>query len=123
MAKLRIYKDINNLVYNVTLELKAEEISEGDKLLMQKFGEPEIDLGGTFLANTANEYTLPSNLIRIKSDLPITIRFDSRDEQFETNTVTKVDAFISATTTKFNSAFTTLRNNGDGYTGEQIVNI
>ena len=123
MAKLRIFKSIENQVYKVRFENDAASLSEGDKELMAKFGEPEINMGGVFLDGTQNEYTLPDNYVRVRSDLPLTVSFDSRDADFTDNTITKVDAFVSDITGRFNTAFTTLRANSDAFTAEVVENI
>ena len=123
MAKLRTFKSIENDIYVVRFEHDLTALSNSDKELMQKFGEPEIDLGGTFLASTANEYTLPTEYVKVRSDFPIRKEFDSRSAPFDTNTLTKVNAYKDEIQTRFTSAFTTLRANSDTFTGEEIDNV
>jgi hypothetical protein len=73
--KIRTFNKIDNDVFQVIKH--TEDFSEGDMDLMIKFGEPEIDLGGTFTANP--DFTLPNNLAKLKSESPFTQNFDSRD--------------------------------------------
>jgi hypothetical protein len=54
-AQLKIKRAINNDVWNITFSLDTEKLSESDKELMRKFGEPEINVGGIFLAPTPGE--------------------------------------------------------------------
>jgi len=120
MAKLRTHKSIENEIYVVIFENDLTALSNADKELMQKFGEPEIDLGGTFLAGGANEFSLPAELVKVRSDFPIRKEFDSRSAPFNTNTLTKVNGYKDEIQTRFASAFTTLRSKTDGFTGEEI---
>ena len=87
MALLRVFQEIDNDIWKLTFVNDPEYLSEGDKKLMSQFGEPEIDLGGTFLAETANEFTLPTKKAKVRSDFPYTSSFDSRDADFEENPV------------------------------------
>ena len=121
--KIRTFNSINNDVYTVVFDQDRTAISQSDKDLITKYGEPLIDVGGTFLAATGNEYTLPSQFIRIVSDLPFTQTFDSTTAPFNTATVTKVTQFVTDTLTKIEDAVTTLRANTDTFSGETVTNI
>lgn len=120
--KLRVYQTIENDVYVVTIVNDPAAISNQDKDAMAKFGEPEIDIGGSF-GNSPNTYTLPSKLVKIRSDFPIRQEFDSRQTPFDTNTVTKVNSFRDAVVSRFSSAVSTLRGLSDTYTNESVYNI
>ena len=123
MANLRIYKSIENEVYQVQFVQDKPALSEADKALIEKFGEPTINIGGTFLASTENAYTLPDTYIRIVSDLPYMQELDSKAAPFNTATLTKVNQFVTDSITKFTDAFTTLRANSDTWSGEQLNTI
>lgn len=123
MALLRVFQDIDNEVWNLTFVNDQTYLSDGDKKAMRQFGEPEIDMGGTFLADTANEFSLPTKKAKIRSDFPYTASFDSRDSDFETNTVTKVEGYRDAIVTRFTTALTDLREMEDTFTGEKTYNI
>lgn len=123
MAKIRINKSISNNVYFVHIENDPTALSEGDKEKIHKFGEPEINLGGTFLEGTENEFTLPDKFVRICSEFPQTIRFDSRDERFQANITEKIDAYIAAILTAFREAFASLRSREDTFSSELVENI
>ena len=122
-ALLRIKRYIDNDIWNLTFTLAVDKLPESDKELMRKFGEPEINIGGTFLADTANAYTLPDKYVKVRSDLPYTQQFDSKTAEFGTNTQVKVLAFQDDFVAKYSAAFTALRESVDTFTGEFIENI
>lgn len=121
--KIRTFNSINNDIYTVVFDQDRAAISQSDKDLIKKYGEPEINVGGTFLAGTGNEYVLPDQFIRIVSDMPFTQNFDSTTGTFATATVTKVTQFVTDTLTKIEDAVTTLRANTDTFSGETVTNI
>lgn len=123
MAKLRTFKEIQNSVYVLQFVHDIEALSNSDKELMQKFGEPEINLGGTFLESTANEYILPDEYVKIRSGFPVRKEFDSRSSPFDTNTLIKVNAYKDEIQLRFSTAFTDLRANTDTFTSEEIDNV
>lgn len=122
MAKLRVFKTIENDVYIMRFENDPVALSQQDKMLMQRFGEPTINVGGTF-GTTPNDFTFPDEYVRIRSDFPYTRTFDSKGTPFDTNILVKTASYETAITTAFTDAFTTLRANNDAYTGEVITNV
>ena len=123
-AILKINRQIVNDVWSITFTLDIAKLPESDKQAMQKFGEPEINAGGVFLADTANEYTLPDKYIRIRTDLPFTQAFDAKSAPFDTNTQIKAEAYQAAFVAAYSAAFTNLREEAaDTFTGEAIENI
>ena len=126
MAKLRIFSYLQNDVYTLRFENDATAISEEDKQLMNDFGEPEINIGGVFLDGTANEYTLPDAYLKVRSGFPFIQEFDAKSSTFSTNTLTKVEAYKTTITSRFTSAFTTLRthlSDRQAYVGESVTNV
>jgi hypothetical protein len=123
MALLRVFQEIDNDIWKLTFVNAPEYLSEGDKKLMSQFGEPEIDLGGTFLEDTENEFTLPTKKAKLRSDFPYTSSFDSRDSDFSENTKIKVEGYRDAIVTRFTDAMTDLREIEDTFTGERTYNI
>lgn len=123
MAKLRVYQTIDNEVYQLRFENDAKALSRQDADLMEKFGEPEINIGGTFLPSTINQFILPDKFLKVRADFPFLQEFDSRQTPFDTNTVTKVQGYRDEIRTRFSDAFTDLRANGDTFSGEQVYNI
>lgn len=82
--KIRTHNSIENGKYRVTKV--TEDFSEADLEGMIEFGEPEINLGGTF--GTDPVFTLSDDLEKIRTGSPFTYRFDSRDN--DVNQVTNI---------------------------------
>lgn len=123
MALIRVFQSIDNDVWKVTFHNDPMELSEDDKKRMRKFGEPEIDLGGTFLENTDDEFSLPAKKAKIRADFPYTAEFDSRDAPFDENTSTKVVAYRTEILARITTALETLRDQTDTFTGELTYNL
>ena len=136
MAKLRIYKSIENKDYLVVLENDPAALSSSDAERMQKFGEPEINLGGTIAYTTqsgSGTFTLPDKYARVRSDFPQRVEFDSTSTEFSQNIDEKIAGYITAITSRFSKAFSNpapgagetfgLRDLPDDYSGEQVVNV
>jgi hypothetical protein len=123
MARLRIFKSIDNHLYTINFVNDAQFLSSEDKNAMQKFGEPEINLGGTFLVNTVNQFSLVDYFVRVRSDFPQKVTFDDRDSSFSTNIEDKVNGYIDEIVDRFQAAFADLRSKSDGFTGEQVEEI
>jgi len=122
-ALLKIKRFIENDVWKINFSLDINSLSEHDKDLIRKFGEPQINIGGVYLAETLNTYTLPDKYLRVRSDLPFTQEFDSKSPDFETATQAKAQAFQDTFTALYLGAFTTLRTSTDTFTGEYVENI
>lgn len=122
MALIRVFQVIENDIWKLTFKNDIVQLSEADKKLMRNFGEPEINVGGTYLSGE-DEFTLPDKYVKIVSDLPYTAEFDSRDEPFDTSTQTKVEGYRAAIITKITDALTDLREQEDTFTGEHTFNI
>jgi len=123
MAILRVFQAIDNEVWKLTFVNDPLELSDTDKKKMRQFGEPEIEIGGVYLDNTANEFTLPTKKARIRSDFPFTQEFDSSSEPFDTYTQTKVEAYRDEIVDRFETALTTVRAIADTFTGEKTYTI
>jgi hypothetical protein len=122
-ALLKIKRVIDNDVFKITFSLDNERLPESDKDLLRKFGEPSIDIGGTYTPSAGTEYTLPTKYIRVKSDLPHTQEFDSKSTIYSSNAKEKAIKFQETFIAKYNAAFAALRAKADTFTGEQIENI
>ena len=122
-ALLQVNRSINNEVWQITFSLDSANLSESDKQLIAKFGEPTINIGGNFLINTADTYSLPDKYIRIRTDLPFTQEFDSTTAPFNTNTQVKAQTFQDAFVASYGAALTTLRATPDTFTGQYLFNL
>jgi hypothetical protein len=123
-ALLKIKRTIENDVFRINFSLDLLTLSEADKELIRKFGEPSINIGGVYLEDTENEYTLPDKYLRVRTDLPYTQEFDAKSNEIGfVSSRAQVMAFEEAFVVKFEDAFAALRSNTDTFTGERIVNI
>jgi hypothetical protein len=121
-ASLKIKRSIENDIWKIQFFLDISTLPESDKELMRKFGEPQINAGGSFGA-APNNYILPDKWIKVKSDLPYTQEFDSKSLLFATNTQIKAEAYQAAFKDAYAYAFTELRMKADTFTGEEIYNV
>ena len=116
MAKIRTFKTLDDAVYQV--RIVVEDVSEGDNELIEKYGEPDVDLGGSFTGPPA--FTLTSRLVTIVSESPHIQRFDSRDD---VNAEDKANVWADEVELRIQNAFTTLRGNVDGFSGEEVITV
>jgi len=115
--KIRTYYVIENDVYQATLY--TEDWSERDIQLMQRFGEPEIDLGGD-IPDDYPDYTLEHILKRIKTESPFVQEFDQRDYA---DAETRAETWASTIQARIAAAVIALRAHIDTFTTEQIQEI
>jgi len=124
---LKIKKYIENDIWKITFYLDASSLPESDKALIQKFGEPEINIGGIYTITVGQSdtytYTLPDKFLRVRTDLPYTQEFDAKSPDFEDYTELKANAFLTQFKALYSEAFSALRANADTFTGEEIYNI
>ena len=113
--KLRTFKEVTDNVFKSSLS--TEDWSQADKELMARFGEPEVDLGGSF---TPPVYTLPANLVRVMTESPFTETFDKRDNA---DAETRADTWASTIRDRINTALTTLRALSDTFTEEAVETL
>ena len=114
--KIRTFYTLQNDVFKV--KVVTENWSEGDLSLMGLFGEPEVDIGGTFTGPPA--YTLPSNLARILSESPFTQSFDSRDYA---DAEDRANVWGDEIVAKIDAAVVALRALSDDYTREEVETV
>jgi len=81
--KIRIFYRLENNIYRVSVH--TEDWSENDIRLMERFGEPEINIGGEIVYERPEDspvsVVLDDCWRRIKSE-PISVSFDSRDTTY-----------------------------------------
>lgn len=86
--KIRKFYTVDNGVYKAAL--RTEDWSQADLQLIRKFGEPEIDLGGSFSGSP--NFSLSSNLAGILTGIPFTQSFDTRDYPLQVTQITTLSA-------------------------------
>lgn len=128
-ALLKIKRYIENDVWKLMFALDAVSLSENDKELIRKFGEPEINIGGTYLSGDPEEYILQDKYLRVRTDLPYIQEFDAKSLSYQNQADAQAAAqaqavaFQAAFVGKYEDAFATLRATGDTFTGEYVENI
>lgn len=78
--KKRVLRDMDNGVYRIILI--NEDWSEGDRDLMARFGEPEINVGGEvsyIIDGETKTRTLGDEYVRLLRGFPYQRGFDARD--------------------------------------------
>ena len=116
---IRQFSRLQNGVYTVTI--KTEDWSEHDKLLMARYGEPSIDLGGEF--NSDDPYVwfdLSSNLVLIMSESAFTQGFDSRDYA---DAEDRANLWKTDIVSRLVSEITIMRAQEDGFTQEEVETV
>lgn len=112
--KIRTFKRLRDGVYGVAVHTEAW--SEGDQALMTRFGEPQIDVGGTI-----TEYvSLDSQLKRVMTESPFSAKFDSRDDAAA---MQSANAWADEIAARIQEAVLDLRQNVDGFSGETLTEL
>lgn len=114
--QLRKFFSVQDGVYKVVL--RTETFSELDQQLMAKYGEPEINLGGSFTGPPA--YSLSGDLRRLRSESPFTEKFDIDDYA---DAAARATVWATEMTTRITAAMATLRANSDTFTNEEVETI
>jgi len=111
--KITIHKYIEGDVFKV--DIRATDYSQVELEKMASFGEPEINLGGSFTGPPA--FSLADSYAKIKTGVPFLAAFDVRDyaDAEDRATVWKTEVIA-----RLKAAITALRATTDGYTGETV---
>lgn len=117
--KVRIFKKVETAIWRVSIY--TEEWSEADIQKMEKYGEPEIDLGGDFENGSETVMHRDSRLVKVKTESPFTAAFDSRDEGI--NTEAYANLWAAMIVARLDAAVTALRARTDTFTAETVEEI
>jgi hypothetical protein len=125
MAKFRVFQSLDNNEHVLLITVDQATISSTDRDLIAKYGEPEINLGGTIYADdtTTLLVTLPNEYIKIISGLPHKILVDSSAVPWDTDTTNKLTSYRKRLQERIVAAVTALRANTDTYSNEYITQI
>ena len=116
--KIRIFQEIVNGV--LCVRICTEDWSEGDIEAMRSFGEPSVDLGGSFHSSGGVDFTRPHSIQRVKSDSPFVARFDSRDYGDPVGMATAWKIEVSARIVK---AVHDMRDIKNSFDNEEVINV
>ena len=119
--KARTFKTLENGVCRVSI--RTEDWSEADRKLMEKFSEPEIDLGGDIADGSDIVITLDTDLRRVASGSPFAAAFDIRDYDDEAAAKRAANVWQDVILARLTAAITALRLQEDGFTGETLEEI
>lgn len=122
MAKLRVVQTLDNNTRSFLFINETAALSQADRELVAKFGEPEINLGGTFTTDSV-DWTLPDSFVKIVSGLPVRKDVDISVAPFVTNTTNRLATYRTTITSRFTTALTTLRANNDSFTNEYVTQV
>jgi len=104
-------------VYKITFE--TQDFSSSEDSLITKYGEPVVQMGGTFTVS-GESYTMTSSEKKIKTDFPQTVSFDTRDSA---SAMLHAINYESVIYSRMIEAMNNLRVNLDGFSGETTRNI
>ena len=130
--KIRIFKKLQNGVFDVRVQ--TEDWSENDRNLMVKYGEPEVNLGGTFVSNEESssssgssresvEVVLPTVYARVMTESPFTQKFDARDCGSVENARSIAQQWSFRIEERISEVVAELRAKNDSFTTEEITEI
>jgi hypothetical protein len=108
---------LDNNVYRVSV--RTEDWSERDMRLMEKYGEPEIDAGGVFY-DGAITFEIDNDYKCVKSESPFAQGFDARD--FD-DAEDRAEIWATEIGSRITTAITTLRQNDDDYSREEVATV
>lgn len=90
-----------------TVDINVKDFDEADIALMGLYGEPVVEFGGEIKNGTIVIATLPSNLRKIRSQVPYTQEFPAK---YYANPTTVVDTYGTVMTARIKAALDDLRN-------------
>lgn len=120
MAVLKVKQKVEDTLYVYQFDL--EEISPADASLIDKFGEPNINVGGSFTTDSV-AWTLPDEYVKLPSGFPVVKKVDASVAPFSTNTANRLATYRTTITARVAAAFDTLRDNTDTFTNQYLTNI
>ena len=122
--KIRIFRDMDNAVYRIVVN--TEDWSQGDIQLMERFGEPEIDVGGDVQYIHGSETktkTFGNQFMRVLHGFPYCRGFDSRDYGSYEEAVSVGIAWKENVIDRLQSAVTELRLKDTSLPTEEVTEI
>lgn len=128
--KIRIFKKLVDNVFYVRVQ--TEDWSENDVQLMVKYGEPEINLGGTIVYTptcSSDSDSDPSDIpvklddvyVRIMTETPFTHKFDVRDFGCVADAQTVASEWASGLERTIISKVSDLRSKAEFFATEEIT--
>lgn len=130
--KIRVFKKLVDNVFHVRVQ--TEDWSENDVSLMVKYGEPEINLGGSITytptcSSDSGSDSDPSDVtiklddvyVRIMTESPFTHKFDVRDFNCVADAQTVASVWTSGLERTIISKVSDLRSKAEFFATEEIT--
>ena len=114
-----------NGVFVVTFSVFNNQISPAFSQMISDFGEPILTLGGTYVVGgEVPNFTLPTQVVRLISDLPLSWSFDPANPILSSIYAQQQAAYFAAQyVISFNTAVDSLIAKADTWTAQTIVNF
>lgn len=114
---IRVFYSLDNNVYRVSI--RTEDWSQHDVKLMEKYGEPEIDVGGSFYDGVLT-FDIDNDYRKIKSESPFAQGFDARDYA---DAEDRAELWGTSIRARITSALVALRQLEDAYSREEVTTV
>jgi hypothetical protein len=125
MANLRVFKFIANDVFTVRFIFDPSSISDTDRRLVKEFGEPSINVGGTFTAG-GETVVIPEKFVRVFSGFPYQYGFDAKDPEIGTAASDLANLYADQIVLRLQSVLTNLRQNNtlsSSFSSESVISV
>lgn len=122
--KIRVFLDMDDSVFRIAIN--TEDWSEGDITLMEQFGEPEVDVGGTVqyvLDGEAKSKDFGSQFVRVLHGFPYARGFDRRDYDSYEEAIALGGAWKDMVVNKLRSSVSALRSNASPLPTEEVSEL
>ena len=127
--KKRVFQNLDNSVFRILIN--TEDWSEGDILLMEQFGEPEINVGGPIpylygeelVAKDCKEKVFGDEYVRLLHGFPYARGFDSRDYESVDEARAVGTAWKETVLSRIDEAVSELRSNVSDFPTEEVSEI
>lgn len=121
--QFKLTNSIVDKVWSVLFTNIPSQLTNNDREIMRKYGEPLVNVGGVFLSGTENEFSFPNEYRKIRNEFPFKREFDTRDPDFEDNVLTKIGAYSDAILFRITTELDTLRAKTDNFSGETVIHV
>lgn len=128
MIKIRASQFFENGVYKIRFYNDFTAPPTDELKLFTKFGEPLINVGGTFLLGEPEEFTFPDRFIKVYTGLPYQREVDPTVAPFNVDaaqTELQLNEYRDVIIDRITTAYTELRTKGDDdtYSRDNVYTI
>lgn len=116
-VQVKVEKELTSGVY--TTKFSIQDVSGSDTELIEAFGEPQIQVGGT-ITGPSDVKTLPAAFRGLPSGFPV---MESFDEDDFVDAEGLANAYVTEILTRITTELGILRAKSDSFTGETVTTI